>query len=306
MEMSLSWLIPKDATPRRKAMRVSTVSLAANITLSLAKAAAGVLGHSAAMVSDAVHSASDAFSTLIVMAAVHVSSKDADPEHQYGHERLESVASIILAVVLFLTAAGIGLSGARTIISGNYQALPVPGVMALVAAAVSILVKEWMYWFTRITAQDIRSGALMADAWHHRSDSLSSLGALIGIAASRMGFPFMDAVASMVISALIIKAAFSIFRAAVDQMVDKSCAPETINEMQTVVLEQTGVLRIDSLRTRLFGPRIFVDIEIAVDAEASLQQSHAVAENVHDAIEDTFPDVKHCMVHVNPSQESTS
>ena len=172
-------------------MKVSKTSIAANIILSALKLAAGLAASSGAMISDAVHSASDVFSTLIVMAGVKMSRKEADKEHPYGHERMECVAAIILAVVLFVTGMGIGYNGIQKIASGSYENLAVPGVIALAAAVMSIVVKEWMFWYTRYYAKKVNCGALMADAWHHRSDALSSVGSFIGIFGARLGFPVM-------------------------------------------------------------------------------------------------------------------
>lgn len=191
--------------------------------------------------------------------------------------------------------------GLRTILGGDYGQLAVPGVLALAAAVISIGVKEWMYWYTRAAAKKINSGALMADAWHHRSDSLSSIGALVGIAGARMGYPVMDPAASMVISVFIAKAAYEIFMDAVDKMVDRACDRETEDQIRRIVLGQEGVLGIDRLMTRLFGARIYVDMEIAADGSRTLYETHEIAEQVHDAIEKAFPEVKHCMVHVNPA-----
>ena len=285
---------------KKIALRVSTVSIVINIALSLFKLLAGIIASSGAMVSDAIHSASDVFSTIIVIIGVHISGRKSDHDHQYGHERLECVASIVLAVILCVTGLGIGYKGIKTIFSGRYEKLAIPGILALAAAACSIIVKEWMYWYTRAAAKKINSGALMADAWHHRSDSLSSIGALIGILGSRMGYPVLDSVASVVICLFIIKAAYDIFKDAVDKMVDKACDDETIEAMRKVICEQEGVLGIDILRTRLFGNKIYVDIEISADGSRTLNETHAVAESVHDKIEENFPYVKHCMVHVNP------
>lgn len=285
---------------KKVAMRVSCVSIIVNFVLSLVKLLSGVIASSGAMISDAIHSASDVFSTFIVMIGVQVSGKKSDKDHQYGHERLECVASIVLAVILCITGCGIGYGGIQTVLGGHYEELAVPGLLALAAALLSIIIKEWMFWYTRRAAKKINSGVLMADAWHHRSDSLSSIGALIGIFGSRMGYPVLDSAASVVISFFIIKASYDIFKDAVDKMVDKACDDNTIREMRQLILSQNGVLGIDVLRTRLFGNKIYVDIEIAADGEKSLNETHAVAECVHDNMERHFPDVKHCMVHVNP------
>ena len=290
----------KAADEQLVAMRVSSVSILVNILLSAFKLLAGLIAHSGAMISDAIHSASDVFSTIIVIIGVRISGRKSDEDHQYGHERMECVASLILAVVLFLTGLGIGKVGLSNILAGNYEDLTVPGLFALIMAVISIAVKEWMYWYTRAAAKKINSGALMADAWHHRSDALSSIGAFIGIFGARMGYPVLDSAASLVICLFIVKAAYDIFKDAIDKMVDKSCDQETVQAMTKAAMEQEGVEQVDEIRTRLFGSKIYMDIEIGCNGELSLNQAHQIAEQVHDTIEKSFPLVKHCMVHVNP------
>ena len=285
----------------RVANGVSLVSIVSNIALSVFKLIAGVLAHSSAMVSDAVHSASDVFSTFVVMIGIKLSSKESDKEHPYGHERLECVAAMILAMLLFITGVGIGVSAFSNIVTGKYKEIQIPGSLALVAALVSIIVKEMMFWYTRHYAKKIESGALMADAWHHRSDALSSVGALLGIGGAMLGYPIMDSIASLVIFVFIAKAAFDIFKDAIDKMVDHSCSDEIEQEIIDFVIQNKEVQGIDLFHTRMFGSKIYVDLEIAVDGDYSLREAHEIAENVHDAIESQFPKIKHIMVHVNPS-----
>lgn len=284
----------------KTAMRVSMVSIVANFVLTVFKLVAGVIAHSGAMVSDAIHSASDVFSTIVVIIGIRISRRASDKDHPYGHERLECVAAIVLATILAATGLGIGASAGRKIVGGDIDTLAVPGMLALVAAFVSILVKEAMYQYTRISAKRIDSSALMADAWHHRSDALSSVGALIGIAGARLGFPILDPVASVVICFFIEKAAYEIFMDAVDKMVDKACDEQTEKELKDCALSQAGVLGVDLLHTRVFGNKIYVDIEICADGNKTLRCAHGIAESVHDSIEKNFPKVKHIMVHVNP------
>lgn len=286
----------------KTAMRISFVSIVINVILSLFKALAGLISHSGAMISDAIHSASDVFSTIVVIIGVKISGKESDKEHPYGHERMECVAAILLATILAITGLGIGWSAVSKIMAGNYDQLEVPGVLALAAAIVSIVVKEAMYWYTRAGAKKIDSGALMADAWHHRSDSLSSIGALIGIGGARLGFPILDPIASVVICIFIEKAALDIFMDAVNKMVDKACDEETEARMRDCVIGQEGVLGVDLLRTRTFGNKVYVDIEICADGDKTLREAHTIAENVHDSVEREFPKVKHIMVHVNPKE----
>ena len=285
----------------RTVMRVSTVSITVNLLLSVMKLIAGMIASSSAMISDAVHSASDVFSTIIVMIGVHISEKEADDEHPYGHERLECVAAVILAVILAVTGGMIGVSGVKTIVSGAYGSLAVPGITALWAAVLSIVVKEWMYHYTVRAAGRVNSGALKADAWHHRSDALSSVGALAGIVFARMGFPVMDSAASVIICVFILKAAWDIFSDAMDKMVDHACDDETVAAMKALILSQDGVKGINWIKTRLFGTKIYLDVAIYADGSLSLTEAHSIASCVHERIEKTYPNVKHCMVHVDPS-----
>lgn len=289
-----------DNNSEKLAMRVSNSSIIVNLLLSAFKLIAGIVAHSGAMVSDAVHSASDVFSTFIVIIGFKLSGKSPDKEHPYGHERLECVASIVLAVILLITGIGIGISGADIIFSGNQAEIVIPGTLALVAAIVSIVVKEAMYQYTIAAAKKINSGALKADAWHHRSDALSSVGALIGIGGAKLGFPILEPIASVVICLFIVKAAVDIFRDAVDKMVDKACDDDTVEAMTKVITEQDGVKSLVSLQTRMFGSKIYVDVTIAADGKLSLTDAHIIAERVHDRIEEEFSTVKHCMVHVDP------
>ncbi len=283
-----------------EARRVSLITIIGNILLASLKLFAGIFSHSGAMISDAVHSASDVFSTIIVIIGITLSAKEKDKEHPYGHERLECVSAVVLAVILFITGMGIGVSAFKTIVSGNYSEIQVPGILALIAAIVSIVVKEMMYWYTRYYAKKLDSGALMADAWHHRSDAFSSIGALIGIIGSRMGYPVLDSVASLIIFLFIAKAAFDIFKDAMNKMVDHACDEETEKAIAQCVCRNPEVLGIDLLRTRIFGNRIYVDLEICINSEYSLKRAHEIAEEVHDAIEKEYTEVKHIMVHVNP------
>jgi cation diffusion facilitator family transporter len=292
----------RERANERIATRVSVNTIIVNVALSVFKLFAGIYAHSGAMLSDAVHSISDVFSTFVVIIGVRLSGKDADEQHQYGHERFESVAAILLAVMLAIVGLGIGYSGVRKVIGADSGTLGVPGALALAAAVVSIILKEGMYWYTRSAAKKINSGVLFADAWHHRSDAFSSVGSFIGILGARMGHPILDPVVSVVICCFILKVSVDIFVDAVRKMTDEACDPETIQRIETLITDQGGVLGIDRLQTRRFGERIYVDVEIKADGNSTLLKAHAVAERVHDKIEAAFPTVKHCMVHVNPAK----
>ena len=289
-----------EKTNEQIAMQVSRNSIIVNVVLSAFKLFAGIFAQSAAMISDSIHSMSDVFSTIIVMVGIKLANQKSDKEHPYGHERFECVAAIVLAAILFATGIGIGWAGLQKVIAGNYGDLAIPGALALVAAIISIVVKEGMYWYAFITAKKIDSSALIADAWHHRSDALSSIGSFIGILGARLGFPILDPVACIVICLFILKASIDIFRDAVGKMTDKACDEQTSAEIRRVILSQEAVEGIDRIKTRLFGDKIYVDVEICADGSATLEQAHNIAQRVHDEIEKQFPKVKHCMVHVNP------
>ena len=284
----------------KTANRVSVVSIIVNVVLSLFKLIVGIFAHSSALISDAVHSASDVVSTIAVILGVNISAKASDKGHQYGHERMESIFSILLAILLFATGAGIGVSGIKAVIGGNYADLKVPGFIAAVAAFVSIAVKEWMYHYTIRAAKKINSTALKADAWHHRSDAFSSVGSLAGVIGARLGFPICDPIASVIICVFIVKAAWDVFYEAVNELVDRAADDETCEKLRELILAQEGVMGIDDMKTRLFGSKMYVDVEIGADGEWTLRRAHDVAQQVHDKIESEFPMVKHCMVHVNP------
>lgn len=283
--------------------QVTAVGIAGNIALVLFKLYAGIKGRSGAMVSDAVHSLSDVFATFVAFIGVRISRKAPDSAHPYGHDRFECLASMVLGIILLGTGIGIGISGVSTIVSGEYSSLEPPAMIALVAAVVSIVTKEGMFWYTRHFARKLNSSAFMADAWHHRSDALSSVGSLAGIAGARMGFPILDAVACVVICLFILKVGFGILKDAVVKMLDTSCGENWDDEMAEFILSQQGVERVDLLQSRKFGDKIYLDVEIAVDGTLPLIEAHKIAEHVHDEVEARNPEIKHIMIHENPTKE---
>lgn len=284
--------------------KMSFVSLAGNTVLSAFKFFAGVTGNSGAMISDSIHSFSDVITTVIAWIGVKASKKEADSVHPYGHERVECIASLLLGIILLATGLGVGKVGVEHIVSGSYDTLAVPSMIALVAAAVSIVSKEAMYWYTRYYAKLIHSSAFLADAWHHRSDAFSSIGSLIGIGGAMLGFPVMDSVASVVICLFIVKASYDILKDGVVKLLDTSCGETYDRKMEEYIAGQDGVVCVDSLRSRMFGNKVYIDLEIQVDGEKSLRDAHKVAQHIHDEVERAFPDVKHIMIHLNPAKEA--
>ena len=216
-----------NAMVRQATNRMAAVGILGNIFLAAFKLCAGIFGHSAAMLSDSIHTLSDIFATIVAYIGVSISKKEADDNHPFGHDRLECVASLILAVILFMTGAGIGMECLRSIISGSYkEGSMVPGLLAVAAAIVSIAVKEAMFWYTMHYATKLKSSAFKADAWHHRSDALSSIGALVGIIGARHGFAILDPIAGVGICIAVLAVAIGIFRDAIEKMLDTACDEE--------------------------------------------------------------------------------
>ncbi|MDO4803338.1 MAG: cation diffusion facilitator family transporter [Lachnospiraceae bacterium] len=281
--------------------RLSFVGIMGNVLLAGFKLFAGVFGKSGAMVSDAVHSLSDVFATFVAYFGVILAKKPDDEHHPYGHERLECVASLVLGLILAGTGLGIGYGGIQKLLSP--EELEVPTALPLVAAVVSIVAKEAMFWYTMHYAKLMDSSAFKADAWHHRSDAISSVGAFVGIGLAKLGFPIMDPVASLVICVFILKVAYDICMDALEKMLDASGGKEFEREIRGFIKEQPGVVHVDLLHTRKFGNKIYVDLEIAAKRDISLIEAHEIAERVHDNLEKNYPNVKHAMIHVNPAKE---
>lgn len=300
-EISSEITSAKSLNEEKIVKQISSVGIAGNVALSAFKLFAGIYGHSGAMVSDAVHSLSDVFATLIAFIGVRLSKKSADDDHPYGHERFECVASLLLGTVLLLTGLAIGKSGLGNILSGDYTSLAVPGAVALVAAVVSIVVKEAMFWYTRHYAKLLTSSAFMADAWHHRSDAFSSIGSLIGIGGSMLGFHVLDPLASVIICVCILKVAVDIIKDSVRKMLDTSCGENYDNTLKNYIAAQDGVKSVDSLHSRMFGNKVYIDLEISVDRDLPLHEAHDIADRVHDNVEKNFSNIKHIMIHVNPT-----
>ncbi|MBR6704326.1 MAG: cation transporter [Lachnospiraceae bacterium] len=286
---------------RQIVKKLSRVGILGNVLLAAFKLFAGIFGRSGAMISDAVHSLSDVFATLIAYIGVRLARQKEDAEHPYGHERFECVASLILGLILAGTGIGIGWAGVRQLLFER-EAIEVPTLLPLIAAVVSILVKEGMFWYTMHYAKRLDSAAFKADAWHHRSDAMSSVGSFIGIGMAKLGFPVMDPIASLIICLFILKVAYDILRDALTKMLDTSCDKTFEHRLASFILAQPGVKKIDLLHTRQFGNKIYVDLEIAVERDISLLEAHTIAENVHGSVEKEYPNVKHVMIHVNPAE----
>ena len=277
--------------------KISIYTIIINMILSSIKIVSGILGHSSAMIADGIHTASDVVTTVIVILGLSIASKDADKEHPYGHEKFESAMAKLISVLLFATGLYMGYQAITVLVKGEFSR---PGQIALIAAGLSIVVKESMYRYTIITARKIESLSMEADAWHHRSDAFSSIGTFLGVLGARFGLPILDPIAAIIVSIFVMKVGVDLYLKSMNELVDKSADSKVMEKIRVVTLSTDGVEEIRDLKTRVFGNRIYVDLEIAVNGDLSVKTGHTIAENVHDGIETHIPSVKHCMVHVEP------
>ena len=278
-------------------LNTSLITIVINIFLAFIKISAGIIGKSSAIIADGFHTLSDVLSTFVVIAGLKISSKEADKEHQYGHEKYESVFAKILSVLLLLTGALILFESFKILISGSFTK---PKNIALFAALLSIIVKEGMYWYTIKVARKIESISMEADAWHHRSDAFSSIGTFVGVLGAKLGFPALDPIAGIVVSILIIKVGIDLYIKSVKELTDESASEELIIQMKEKIYSIEGVKEIKSLKSRIFGNKIYVDLEIFVNQDITVKEGHDIAEKVHDKLENDIKDIKHCMVHIEP------
>ena len=281
--------------------KVAIVTIVVNLVLAVGKFLAGIFGHSTAMISDAVHSSSDVLSTLIVLVGARIAVKNEDKDHNYGHDKFESIASILLAMLLFATALALGWTGIKSIADAAKGGEFVkPTLAALIAAIVSIVVKEGMYWYTIYYAKKIDSQALKADAWHHRSDAFSSVAGFVGILGAMLGVYVLEGIATVLIALLIIKVSYDIVKIVLRQLTDHAAPEDLVGKIYKTINDDEDVKNVDLLKTRISGSIIYVEAEIAVDRELSIVEAHDIAQRVHDKIETTFEEVRHIVIHVNP------
>ena len=284
----------------KEGKRVSLITILLNIILCIFKVVTGILGKSTAMIADGMHTLSDVITTFMVILGLKISNKDKDKEHPYGHERFEPIFAKLVSTLLFLTGIFIAYEGINILISGNYST---PGRIALLAAFISIISKEFMYRYTINTVKKIGSISMEADAWHHRSDALSSIGTFLGILGARAGLKILDPLTSIIVSFFIIKVSIEFYLKSVKKLVDTSADENIINKIKDETLKIHGVKSIHDLKTRIFGNKVYVDIELCVNSELTVKESHDIATKVHDNIENKIENIKHCMVHIEPFYE---
>jgi len=278
--------------------RISVISLVSNTLLALLKIFIGFFGSSKALIADGFHSVSDMASTIIVMISIKFSETPADKNHPYGHEKAEALGTNILSVILILTAFFLGRDAVLTIFEGD---IAEPGSWALVAAFISIVVKELLYRYTIKIGEKINSRGLIADAHHHRSDAFSSIAALIGIGGAKLGFRFLDPLAGLVVAFLILKVGYEIMRDTSYELMDGRPAKEKIEEIRDLADSIDGVIDIHDIKLRSYGPNYIVDLKIVVRDRLSVVEGHNIACQVENIIIDNTDDVKDVLVHIDPA-----
>ena len=283
---------------------MTMVGGAVNVVLLLFKFVAGIVGHSAAMVADAVHSLSDFVTDVIVLVFVHISGKPKDKSHDYGHGKYETLAMTVIGLALLVVAIGIVYSGMTKIIDwANGTDLEAPGMLALWAALLSIVLKEGVYRYSMVKARELNSQAVEANAWHHRSDALSSLGTAIGIGgAIFLGkrWTVLDPIASVVVGMFIVKVAIDLLRRGIGDLMEQSLPDAVEEEMLQMVGAIPGVVEPHNLRTRRIGNHYAIELHIRMDGDISLRESHDKASEVEDMLRNRYGEDTHVAVHVEP------
>ncbi len=281
--------------------RTALVGAVANLLLSAVKIVVGVVGHSQALVADGIHSLSDLASDLLVWLAGRQSSRAPDDEHPYGHGRYETMATLALALILLGVAMGLGWDAAQRLFSP--EALLTPSWITLYAALASILVKEWLYWFTLAYARRIRSDMLRANAWHHRSDAISSVVVLVGIGGTLAGLPYLDAVAAFIVAVMIVRIAWELGFEAVRELVDTGLEPERLAAVRETILKVGGVRDLHMLRTRSLGGTISTDVHVLVDPYISVSEGHLISVKVEQELKNRVDEIEDVTVHIDPEDD---
>ena len=284
--------------------KVTLVGGAVNVVLLVFKFVAGILGHSAAMVADAVHSLSDFVTDIIVLAFVHISGKPEDKSHDYGHGKYETLATTIIGVALLVVAVGIVYSGAVKIAAWlGGQQLEAPGLLALWAALLSIMLKEGVYQYSMVKARQLKSQAVEANAWHHRSDALSSVGTAVGIGGAiflGQRWTVLDPVASVIVGAFIVKVAADLLRSGIGDLMEQSLPDAVEDEILRLAASVPGVSMPHDLRTRRIGNHYAIELHILMDGDMSLREAHDKATEVEDTLKGHYGQDTHVAVHVEP------
>jgi cation diffusion facilitator family transporter len=293
---------PGDVERYQAGQRITWVSVGVNVVLTIMQVIVGLIAHSLALISDAMHTLSDIVSDAFVLWANHKGAQGADAEHPYGHGRFETAASLALGLLLVITGAGILISAASRL--QNVGALPPVGMAALWAAILTLIGKEALFRYMLKTAQRLRSPMLIANAWHARADALSSLVVAAGVGGALFGFPFADALAAIIVGAMIIKAGFGFAWEAMRELIDTGLPSEEVAAIRETLLSTPGVEDLHELRTRRMAHRVFVDVHLQVDGDLSVREGHEISEAARKRVLAAHPDVVEVLIHLDAENDS--
>lgn len=278
--------------------KVTIISILLNIVLTILKILSGILGNSTAIIADGLHSASDIITSVGILIGNRISRKPRDDEHQYGHEKAESLVSFTLATVLIGISLKIGYDGLRELI--NVNNILVPNALPLVVALISIVVKEYQYQITIRVAKRINSSSLKADAWHHRSDALSSIAAFIGIGGAMLGLKILDPIASIIVAIVVVKVGIDILKSACDELMDSSISKQDISKIKSLVDSNEKIYGIKDFKSRKYGSVAYIDMSIFIDKSKTLEEAHDIADNLEHTIISGLSYVKEINIHTEP------
>ncbi len=281
--------------------RVTYVGALVNIFLTIIKIGVGVLGQSASLIADGIHSLSDLISDLFVIIAIKLGSREADHDHPYGHRRFETMATVLLGIGLVVVAAGIAWDAVERLLDPTKLLSPTQDTLGI--AVVSILANEWLYHYTKRVAKATRSKLLLANAWHHRSDAFSSVIVLVGIAAVLMGYPMADAAAAVLVAIMIAKMGVGLIQESINELVDSSLPEEMVKGIRRIIKQAPGVQSIHLIRTRRMGDDACVDTHIVVDSRISVSEGHMIGDEVRDRLKAGFDDITDVLVHIDPEDD---
>lgn len=272
-----------------------------NLLLAIAKLVVGYIGHSQALIADGLHSLSDLISDGVVLMATHHSHHEADEEHPYGHARFETLGTIILGLLLIAVAVGIGFDASVRMLDG--ETMQVPATITLWIAAASILSKELLYHYTVIIARKVNSKLLAANAWHHRSDAVSSIVVFVGIGAAMMGWPMLDSIAALIVALMIARIGWELSYHSVQELVDRALEPDIVNDIRDTIINVDGVRALHMLRTRRMGHNALVDVHILVNSKLSVSEGHQISEAVECELTSRFEEINDVTVHIDPEDD---
>ena len=284
----------------RETRKVALVSGLVNFLLSLVQIVTGFFANSAALVADGVHSASDLLSDVLVWFAARHAAQAPDDDHPYGHGRFETAATLGLGIMLSLVALGIVWNGVERLLDINR---PIPGVIALVVAAVGIVAKESLYWYTILVARRLNSEMLRANAWHHRSDAISSVVVLIGVGGAVIGFSYMDALAAIVVGLMVAKIGWDLCWGALSELVDTALDPQQVAEVTRLIVEIDGVRSVHMLRTRRYGAEASADVHVQVAPRLTVSEGHMISQAVEDRLKQQVDTITDVTVHIDPEDD---